>query len=310
MRSLQLLSLLLLVGCPSADDTANPDDTQDSDQPEDTDETDGPDDSGETGEPASCVPNGDGRIEWSEFVADPSLGINAIYTTNSPGSTATVPAVGGVEQDDGSYAWDFSATDGGTDTQWTIALGVPQDAWFADRFPDATYTVGLDASEEILGVYRVNDSAERLELLGMATAEQADGGVLVYEQPVVVFDFPLVVGNRWDNEQVQADGHWDGEDYPADFGWHGTVTLHHSYRFEVDRAGSLEAPMGGFEVLRLRADQRMEAVNSLYGGFAEETLISYFYVAECTGLVARVRSVADERDPDFTQASEYLRLGF
>lgn len=303
MRPLPLLGLLLL-GCPPTPDSGAPDDSE----LQDTDAADtGPVDTGET---ATCVPDGDGRITWSEFVADPALGIQAIYTTNSPGSTVTVPPVGGLDQGDGSFAWDFSATGETGDTQWTIALGLPADAWFGDRFPTATYTVGLDASEEVLGIYRVNADAERLELLGLATADQTAGGVLVYEQPVVVFDFPLAVGSSWSNDQVQADGHWGGEDYPADFGWQGTVTLHHSYSFTVDRAGSLEAPLGGFDVLRLRADQRMEAVNSLYGSFADEGLISYFYVAECAGLVARIRSTPDERDPDFDQASEYLRLGF
>lgn len=310
MRALTLLPLLLLLGCPKGDDSAATDDTG----PDDTDgqetgETSDTQDTADT-ETASCVPDGDGRIEWAEFVADPELGISAIYTTNTPGSTVGVPAVGGVEQGDASFAWDFSAIDDGTDTQWTIALGLPGEHWFADRFPTATYVVGLDASEEVLGVYRVNEDAERLELLGLATADEAEAGVLVYQEPVVVFDFPLSVGNSWDNQRVQADGHWEGEDYPADYGWHGTVTLHHSYDFQVDRAGSMEAPMGGFEVLRVRGDQTMEAINDIYGSFAEESMISYFYVAECTGLVARIRSTVGESDPDFSQASEYLRLGF
>lgn len=306
MRTLLPLLLLTLSACTVApDDSAEPSDTDDS-TPGETGET-GLEDTDET---EACVGDGDGRISWSEFVADPALGIHAVYTTNTPGSTVPVPPVGGVDQGDGSYAWDFSTVDSGSDTQWTIALGLPEDAWFADRFPDATYTVGLDASEEVLGVYRVNDGTEQLELLGLATADEAAGDVLVYAEPVVVFDFPLSAGNTWDNERVQADGHWEGEDYPADYGWHGTVTLNHSYGFEVDRAGALEAPLGGFEVLRVRADQRMEAINSIYGSFAEESLITYFYVAECTGLVARVRSTADEDDPDFAQASEYLRLGF
>jgi len=307
MRTLTLLPLLLSLGCPLADDSADPDDTG----PTDTDTADtadtGPVD---TGEPPGCVPNGDGRIDWSEFVADPALGINAVYTTNTSGSVVTVPPVGGVDQGDGSFAWDFSTVDAGSDTQWTIRLAEPGDAWFAEHFPTATYTVALDASEAMLGVYRVNDTTERLELLGLASADEGLGDVLVYEEPVVVFEFPISVGNSWSSEAVQADGHWEDEDYPADFGWHGVVTLHHSYAFEVDRAGTLEAPLGSFEVLRLRADQRMEAVNSLYGTFAEETQLSYFYVAECTGLVARIRSTGDERDPDFDQAGEYLRLGF
>ncbi len=311
MRPLHLLPLLLLLGCPPTNDTAVEDSEPDTEDTADADtDADGDTDTDTDADTdtETCVPDGDGRIEWAEFVADPSLGIVAGYTTNQPGTTVTVPPVGGVDQGDGSWSWDFSAPDA-ADAEWDVSLSLPSDHWFAPHYPDATYVVGLDASEEVLGVYRVNDNAERLELLGLASAEESSGDYLVYEEPVVVFDFPLAVGNSWSSTEIQADGHWEGEDYPADFGWHGTVTLHHSYGFEVDRAGSLEAPLGGFDALRVRGDQRMEAVNSLYGGFAEESMITYFYVAECAGLVARVRSTEGERDPDFDRASEYLRLG-
>jgi hypothetical protein len=249
-------------------------------------------------------------VSFEEFVADPALGIVAAYTTNEAGTTVPVSGLAGVDQGDGRRAWDFSAVTPGTDTTWNVRLREPGGTWFAEHFPTATYYVGLDSSEDILGAYRLDPDVEQLQLLGMATADEADGGVLVYERPVVVFDFPLALGQTWEAEAIQADGHWEGEDYPADYGWAGVVTLQHSYAFEVDAHGTLAVPLGAFDVLRLRLNQRLEAVNSISGVFGSETFIAYFFVAECAGLIARVRSVEGEREAVFTEASEYLRLGF
>jgi hypothetical protein len=306
MRTLCLSFLLL--GCTPPADTGPTDSGPHDTGSEDT----GPDDTGpdDTGEPPACVPDGDGRVSFEEFLADPALGIVATYSTNEAGTTVPVSGLAGLDQGDGSRAWDFSSVNPGTDTTWDVRLQAPGGTWFAGYFPTATYYVGLDSSERILGAYRLDPDVEQLQLLGMATAEEAEGGVLIYERPVVVFDFPLALGQTWEADAVQADGHWEGEDYPADFGWAGVVTLEHSYAFEVDAHGRLAVPLGDFDVLRLRLDQRMEAVNSISGVFGSEAFIAYFYVAECAGLVARVRSVEGEREADFTEASEYLRLGF
>ncbi len=308
MRRIHCLSLACLLGaCQPPTDSAETGESRDS-APGDTSPQDSAD-TADTSDTDACLPDHDGSIRFDEFVADPALGIQAMYTVNAAGETVSVAGVGGVVGQDGLYAWDFSAIDTSSDSTWTVALQEPEGAWFQEHFQQASYTVGLDASEAILGIYRVNDSAERLELLGMATAEP-DGGLLVYQEPVVVFEFPLTLDNSWANDQVQADGSWEGQDYPIDYGWAGVVTLEHSYSFHVDRAGVAQVPLGGFDVLRLRLDQVVEATNSISGPFATETMISYFYLAECTGLVARIRSTEGETDPDFERASEYLRLGF
>lgn len=296
IRALPLL--VLLTACtPSAE---KPHDTGTTDTG--TGETGTPaDDTGETGDtgPEACQGDGDGRITFDEFVADPTLGIRARYTVNAAGSMVAVPSA--------TAAWDFTGTTP-SDVTWEIGIQAPADAWFADLFPEATYYVGLDAAEETYGIYRVDTAAERLLLLGMATATP-HGGYLVYAEPVVVFEFPLTLDRTWDNVAVEAEGTWEGTTYPADYGAAGVVTLEHTYRFQVDATGTAEVPLGTFEALRVRLDQSLSAVNSWSGPFATETMITYFYVAECTGLVARIRSTEGERDPAFTQGSEYLRLG-
>ena len=291
-----ILSLLVLVACEPFEANGLQGDTDDIDV--------------DTADAAEvCVPDGDGRVSFDEFVADPSLGINAIYTTNTPGSAVSVPSMAGTDNGDGTFSWDFGQASG-ADQSWSVAIAQPDDFWFAKYFSGATYIVGMDASESVYGAYRVNVVAERLELLGMATANEAEAGLLKYEQPIVVFEFPLSYGRSWQSGRVQANGHWEGTDYPANYGLAGEVTLQHSYGFEVDRRGDVTVPLGDFDVLRLRSNQLMEAVNSLTGTFASEKMIAYFYIAECTGLVARVRSTDGETNPDFDEAAEYLRLGF
>ena len=297
--------LALLVGCPAPKDTGDPSDTDletgDSTETQETGET------GDT-EPEGCEADGDGRISWSEFLADPTLGITALYQVNQPGTEVEVPDLAGEDQGDGTFAWDFTAPTDEDDT-WSVTIRTLEGTWFADSFPDATYYVGLDASDTTWGIYKVDDAQERLFLLGLASAQEGES-LLMYDEPVVVFEFPVADGKSWSSDAVEARGLYEGTEYPADFGLAGTVHLYHTYRFEVDGTGSLSVPMGTFDVLRLRLYQEMSADNSLYGNVDTISQYAYFYLAECTGLVARVRSRDDERSPDFQVATEYLRLGF
>ena len=79
------------------------------------------------------------------------------------------------------------------------------DAWFAPEFPpDASYAVATNPtdppSEQILGVYRVEEDA--VLLLGLASREPDSpvGGLLTpYDEPVMVLRFPVVLGDSWES---------------------------------------------------------------------------------------------------------------
>lgn len=270
-------------------------------------DTGDPGDTGETDEPI-CVPDHDGSISWEELVADPALDVQATWTSNQAGTVVSVD-VEGTDQGDGSYVWDFtSPTD--QDVTWSSSLVGLQGLWFADSFPTATYVVGLDTSGDLLGVYQVDEASERLLLLGVASVEEGEA-LLVYTEPVVAFEYPLVAGKSWSSVEVEATGHYEGEDYPQDYGIYGVVGLRHTYRFQVDRHGTAQVPLGDFDVLRVRLTQQMTAVNETYGTtLATDTQSAYFFMTECTGLVARIRSEEGVERPDFDKATEYLRLGF
>ncbi len=305
MRSLLSISLLCLAACSPAsesgldDGAADTADTGGADtDPDDTGSADG-----------SCQPNHDWLLSFEELPADPALGIEAIYTSNAPGSLVSIPDIDGVLKNDGFHSWDFTLADGVQDQQWTVTIRDLEGTWFQEHFPDATYYVGLDASEQEYGVYRVDAEQERLFLLGLVSAEP-DLTLLTYLEPVVVFEFPMVLDKQWSSDAVQAEGVYQGQEYPADYGVAGVVSLEHSYQMQVDRQGYADVPLGEFEVLRLRVDQQLSAINSYTGPFSTSSMISYFFLAECAGLAARVRGPENGKDPSFQQASEYLRLGF
>lgn len=294
------------VGIPAKDSSDTGTDSGDTQDSQDSEDTQDSSDTSDTSDDR-CVPNGDWRIDFSEFVADPTLGLVAASTVNEPGSTVEIPDQDGVDDGAGGRTWDFSEATS-EDRLWDIGLSELEGFWFADEFPDATYTVPLDASEESYGIYKVDADAEKLLLLGMASATQ-DFTLLKYASPISVFEFPIRTDRSWASVDVEASGTFEGESYPIDYGLYGVVSLQHTYTMSVDLQGSAKVPLGTYDVLRLKLEQSFKAVNSISGPFAENTQISYFYVTECTGLVARVRGVQDETDPDFHLASEYLRLG-
>lgn len=260
------------------------------------------------GEDVRCVGDDDGSVDMEEYVVEVEADIHVLYTVNSPGTTVDVPDLEGDGRADGTRYWDFSAVDDEADETWSAAVASLSGTWFEGYFPDATYYVGIDASEETYGVYEVDEEGERLLLSGMVSATEGDI-LLEYTEPVVVFEFPVVAGKSWSSDHVEAVGTYEGVEYPYDsFGT--TTRLYHTYAFSVDEEGVVEVPAGSFDVLRVDLAQEFVAENSFYGEISSVEMRAAFFLAECTGLVARVRSEEGATRPDFERATEYLRLGF
>ena len=99
-----------------------------------------------------------------------------------------------------------------------------------------------------------------------------------------------------------------GEDV-AEIGGDLEVTALVEVRLGQARPLAVNAPAGDLPALLLRLHLTTEAVNSLVGVFATETVRVDLLLAECLGVVARVRSQPDESNPDFTTAAEVMRLG-
>lgn len=265
----------------------------------------GPTDVGLPETTPSCVPADDGVLE----AADVPVLVGAVvsYRVNAVGAVVAVPSLAGSPCPAG-LCWDFSAPQAG-DTVEADPVRAIGDFWFADAYPADAVVVPIDARTGDLAVYRKTDQA--FLMLGLASEEE-DVTALVYDPPVTILAFPFQKGSTWQTLEARADGLFEGSVYPDAYGNH----VVHTYEFVVNGRGQVTVPAGTFPAFRLLLDLTMEARN-LWGipyeipGLAETKRVKvYDFLAECVGLVARVRSTDGELATFFDQATEYKRLGF
>lgn len=257
---------------------------------------------------AACFGDGDGVVDTDELQVDPALGLGTYITVNRGGTTVTLDEPGGVDGGDG-LVWDLSTVDPDRDELLRVGPSTLSGLWYESLFPDDAFDALLDAPSAMHGIYRLDEDAGELLLLGIAEEEE-EGDHLVYDPPVPLMRLPLTDGDAWEADDADVEGSVDGEVYPQDLGAEGVVSLVHTYAMEVDGAGTVRLPFGDLPALRLRVIHRQEATNSIAGLFAADASRATIYVTECLGMVARVRSLPDEVEPDFTEAHEVMRLGF
>jgi hypothetical protein len=234
-----------------------------------------------------CRGNRDRVIAREEVVFAP--GVEVRYRVNPPGTQARVDPRGTVRPE-GSRAWDFRDATG---IVVPLTLLDARTQWFAARFPTAQYAARLDPRVGNLGVYRATDTT--IELLGVAGAAEPEGTLVRYSTPVALLRFPLRVGASWTVEASTVDSTVQ----------HTPVASRDRYEVSVDAYGELRLAELTFpEVLRVRVEvlQRFPAGPGL-------RRIQYLWMVECYGEVARMTSLDNEVDPDFTQALEFRRLG-
>ncbi len=233
-----------------------------------------------------CVGNNDGAIAASEL---PVLaGTRVAYLANAEAPVA-------VDLD----SWDFM--DGPTELAQVLEIVSADGAWWAaESFPTATHATPVDLkTPDVLAVFRVEDS--RMLLLGLTSAapppEQALTR-LIYDEPVVLYDFPLTLGKEWSQTARFKDARLFGAiNAGAD-----------AYRFVIDAQGTASLPDFTLQnTLRLRVELTRTLAIGLGGNTS--TLIQLSYLHECVGEITRIVSLPGETSLDFTEASEYRRLG-
>lgn len=252
-----------------------------------------------------CLANDDGVIESTEIPASHSLGWPVAFQVNKVGTEVLVPNPQGTLNGEGTgWIWDFSKPQATDETVYESILPVTS-FWFADRFPAEAFTQPFNSQQ--LGIYLQDETG--FYLLGLGSHEEGET-VLVYGTPVPLLSFPLKKGDSWSADEVAAEGLFEGEEYPADFGLAGKVSVHHTYSFVVDKEGRVVVPAGQFDVLRVAVDVTMEVRNSLMVvPVAQVRRKIVMFVAECAGVVARLRSAEGETAHEFELADEYKRLG-
>lgn len=253
----------------------------------------GPDVFGSIESAAVCIPNNDGIIEADEMPV--VIGAVVAQRVNRPNQPASVDPVG-FAGDEG-WLWDFSRKDPGEVVTW-LEVTSPEGTWFAPYFPEATNTAPISPLDpEILGVYRTGDG--EVALLGLASVDgdASDRTLLVYDDPVILYQFPLVPGKTWSQTVTFSDALLKGVKNAGK----------EEYLFAVDARGGVQLPQFSLDnALRFRMRVRQSFVVGQTSPFVET--IYYFWVSECLGEVARMISLPGETDLGFSTAKEYRRL--
>jgi len=252
----------------------------------------------DSGAPVACLPNDDGVITRAEVV--PVYGAVAQYLANAAGTTVPVDVDGAPDPDaPGQTVWDFRA--GPRDlARGLLVERFDAGAWYAPHFPDdVTYVTALGPqTPDVLGVFRF--VGDELQMLGLAS--RADGPartLLVYDEPVTLYRFPLELGASWEAESTFGNAWVQGARQAG----------RETYRFEIDRAGTVVLPNFTFtSVVRIRMDVTQTFVVSQ--GHNTLHSVHYFWFTECVGEVARIVGPLTPDTPGpVTEAREFRRLG-
>jgi len=243
----------------------------------------GPAGGGGSGGASLCTPNQDGTIEQAEIPL--AAGLDAQFETATDATVSTA----GVSNPDGSRTWDYAGALPGD--HLTLVETQPLDGkWFAASFPGASYAAVLSSTSDLLGVFEIGAG----ELLLRGVVSPTGGSFrteLTYDPPVPVLDFPLTESKSWQitsNVTGYASGIWS--------------IYTEQYGYEIDAHGTLVAPFGTFQVLRVRSTLTRTV------GMMVTVVRSFLFVAECFGTVATITSHDNEPNEQFDSASEVRRL--
>jgi hypothetical protein len=256
--------------------------------------------------PLACLPNLDGVIDARELT--PTLEQYASFIVTPPlPATATQGSyvnTAGVVSQEGRRVWDWS-TDDASHLVAKIRAEPLATQWYANSFVGAHFALPSDLSGSLVGIYSHDEQALRLHGVASVLENPPEGKtLLVYEQPINFFPFPLTLGKAWSQTGVVTNGTlrgltpWSQEDL---------------YEVSVDASGELRLPDFTFtQVLRVSTKVTIKPKAGSQQGYSQRQ-VSFLF--ECFGEVARATSLLfteDAADPgkDFTDAREIRRLGW
>ena len=175
-----------------------------------------------------CEGDNDGVIQFDELPW--ATGVSVPYVANQAGDSVSVQPHG--EDVDGTTVWDFSQAPGVLSVD--LDLLDPSEQWFASHFPDASYATPLFVHDlDLLGV--ISAEEEGFVLQGLVSREEAPElgqTLVVYEDPIATYTFPLELGTTWLSTTSFRDA--------LIYGVPNAGEEH--YLFEVDAVGTLLLP--------------------------------------------------------------------
>jgi hypothetical protein len=276
-RSVLFLSPLLALGCVSSNAT-HPNEHTGYD--------------GGTTAPLSCVPNLDGDITSAE--AQAVVGVAVKYLVSPKGENRPVDLAGSVDSS-GHLVWDFG-TDYADDQVAQIEATPVTGKWYASSFPNGQFVTPFDAGDTVEAVYSQDDQAIWLQGLASAQESPPQGQtLLVYQQPIALYRFPLTAGSTWTSIGTIANGMLDGLPWAEE----------DTYQATDDATGQMILPDFTFT----QAHRVRFTVTLVPAAGQTQVTRQASFMFECFGEIARATSLPGETNDDFTTAAEIRRFG-
>lgn len=247
----------------------------------------------------ACAPNLDGRIDAEElpFVIGATARVRvaanvAVDVAGAPGQSS-------------ARVWDLTRPDPADEALGLLTTEPMAGQWFQAEFPSAQLAGPLvpsaDGKSTLLGPIVVDEDG--VKLLGSASRDESpeEGQTfLKYDEPVLLYPFPLALGVHAETVAVALDGRARG------------IPLAIEDRFTVDVTAHGEVRLPDLILDdALRVTIRLQRVP--VAGFAVQQ-VTHVFLNECVGEVARMVSpfvlLSDELPDDFDTAAEVWRLSF
>jgi len=287
--------------CVAAVDSGAPDTGAPPVDGDDDEEEERPIDDGGGLAKKGCIANNDGVINSDEVPT--RAGLHGIFRFGTKALVSTE----GTDIGNGKRRWDFSKVLNG-DANVLIETLPLKEKWYGPKFPNGTYATPISKSPDLLAVFSKSDDGN-LTILGAASSYDGPYRTeLINDKAVEVLKFPLKKGNKWESGVINVTG---VAPYPtAPTSPSGPYVYKDTYENEVDGEGELLAPLGTFNVLRVRIvlTRTFPAVPPTV---PNETVIKtrqFAFVTECYGNVASISSELNEPNVEFTNAAEIRRI--
>jgi hypothetical protein len=240
----------------------------------------------------ACTGDNDGVIDADELPFAP--GIVARYRIAE--GAIDVDTRGRVEDD--VVVWDLSTPDPESEPLAELAARSAVGWWFDGKFEGADVVGPLDPAGELVTPIDVTEEGVHLLGAASATADPSAGRTLVvYDQPITLYPFPLAEGVRVTTTATASDAELIGL----------PTALTDTYDVEVTGRGTLRLP---HMVLHNTLRVTLRFARTLIVGDARQ--VTHVFVHECLGEVARIVSPAgtlgDVIDDEFTTAASVWRM--
>ena len=241
-----------------------------------------------------------GQISITSSDAMALIGTSQVVETDTSGSMTVNVGSSGANQ-----SWDMTSVSPqgyNVGEDYITPLGTP----FETDFPSANFvnkitdTSGSEGFGEVIIYNYVEVTTSHYATLGGGLEVPGDTSFVLYMSDDVA-PLPLTYGSQWISTESDTFGD------PAIF-----ATIDHDTTLNiVDGWGTIQLPIGTFNCLRIRANNRYTTLIVVGGQTVSETVtntITYTWLSKNEFILAEAESQDNDINPNFTTAADFQRL--